>query len=245
MAGETIAGMNQGKPINVKSFCTECGTPLQGKQRFCHMCGKAIKRHNKGSKIKVTKFFCSDCENEMRKHEDSCPECFYGSPEIRKVLIPKSALQRHIQMQEEADSSSPDISTQDINVPVLRTWKTSVEFSIIGFITPIIVLTLLAIPFSSPYQVLVSLILSIIMFTLSIIYAAIIYPSYFTKAPFVTSSEAISFLNLFFGSLLFGSLWNSNLTKRRKGVSHIVYAMVNCIFIVLYILPSLRFLAYM
>ncbi|MDR1185491.1 MAG: hypothetical protein LBK67_11960 [Coriobacteriales bacterium] len=60
---------------------------------------------------------------------------------------------------------------------------------------------------------------------LMIIYALIVYPSYFTDKPIFKSSKVISFANFTFGPVVFGALWNNNLTKKKKGISYIVSAI--------------------
>ena len=54
-------------------------------------------------------------------------------------------------------------------------------------------------------------------------YAAKIYPSYFTDKPMIDSPEAVSFLNTFVGGIIFGLIWNHNLTRKEKGIAHIVF----------------------
>ena len=59
-----------------------------------------------------------------------------------------------------------------------------------------------------------------------IVYALVIYPSFFGAEPKAKSSFAISLLNFFFGGPLFGALWNHNITKRSKGISNVVIAVL-------------------
>lgn len=53
----------------------------------------------------------------------------------------------------------------------------------------------------------------------ALIYVLCFYFSYFSPKPRATGSRAISFLNGFFGTLPFAPLWNTCLTKRKRGVS--------------------------
>jgi hypothetical protein len=59
---------------------------------------------------------------------------------------------------------------------------------------------------------------------LMLIYALIVYPSYFTDKPIFKSNKVISFANFTFGNWV-GALWNTNLTKKKKGVSYIITAV--------------------
>ena len=69
-------------------------------------------------------------------------------------------------------------------------------------------------------------------------YTVLFYPSYFTDRPRLHSSAVISFANCAFGGLIFGLLWNSNLTKRVKGVSAKVCAALYAVSLVLFIVAT-------
>ena len=139
-------------------------------------------------------------------------------------------------------------------VPVLETWKTSVGFSVLGAIVGFPLVMLLMILLSSLVSfgmasgigaavsmapeltsavasALVTPIAAILFYALSMVYATVFYPSYFGSKPKVKSSRAISFLNLTFGFVIFGVLWNSALTKRSKGASHIVLVVLTAFMI--------------
>lgn len=60
--------------------------------------------------------------------------------------------------------------------------------------------------------------------SLMLIYALKVYPSYFTDKPVFKSNKIISCANFTFGSWV-GALWNTNLTKKKKGVSYIITAV--------------------
>lgn len=62
MTGERISDMNQETSMNAKTFCTECGTPLQDRQGFCHMCGKAVKWYGDDTNQR------NEIRNEMQKY---------------------------------------------------------------------------------------------------------------------------------------------------------------------------------
>ena len=122
--------------------------------------------------------------------------------------------------------------------PALDSWKTSVLFSIIGLVLSvawmgvigyiIAIVISLSLP-SLPSQYVFSFAAPIngLMFQLvSLVYAVAVYPSYFKKKPLIKSRRAISCLNFLFGGVIFGSLWNHNLTRKEKGVSYVVCAIL-------------------
>ncbi len=118
-------------------------------------------------------------------------------------------------------------------VPFLQNWKTSVGFTVFGLILwPIV--TIIFESHYVPMGVLTVIsVLSIGFMVAGIIYAAVIYPSLFTERPKAKSAKAISFANAFFGGLIFGLCWNSNLTKRSKGVAHSVFIVLEIVAILM------------
>ena len=137
--------------------------------------------------------------------------------------------------------------------PVVANWKTSIGFSLLGLLVgmpllslvlllmALLIAFLLSFPFFAlgvPYEMggrFSALVAFLIFFTLVIIYPMIIYPSYFSEKPLLKSSRAISFANLMFGGLIFGCLWNSNLTNKTKGISHVVFVVINGLFASIYV----------
>ncbi len=137
-------------------------------------------------------------------------------------------------------------------MPFLENWKTSVGFTILGLVAGLISYSsaatdpVLKIGNSSFNFFIVLSMASITFIVLSIIYAAVIFPSLFSYKPLFKSSKVISFANGFFGGLIFGLIWNSNLTKRYKGISYKVFIVTNIVGIALilignYVAPISRF----
>lgn len=134
------------------------------------------------------------------------------------------------------DLASPDNAPQPVEAPVLVTWKTSVGFSIFGLLGgPAVFLIIwgavalvtalfgdLAGLDRQYIYPLIAFFTTAVVCALGVAYAAKFYPSYFGERPMLRSSKPISLCNLAFGGPIFGPLWNRNLTKRTKGVSHIV-----------------------
>ncbi|MGN0301904.1 MAG: hypothetical protein ACI4BI_03405 [Anaerotardibacter sp.] len=101
----------------------------------------------------------------------------------------------------------------------LQNWKTNVPMSILGFVAVLAVSGIA----SNILPFLPLAIFAIAFSAVCIVYAAVMYVSYFDETPKLDNVEAINFLNLFFGSIIFGCIWNSNLTKGKKGISWIVF----------------------
>ncbi len=141
------------------------------------------------------------------------------------------------------DESSKFLSQPDSesHKPVLSKWKTSLLFSIIGVFTtyigiPVVSYFLSALTLAADgtlyegaaFATLAGFALFLILFylVLPIVYAQAFYPTYFDCKPRIRSSRLISFSNLAFGGIIFGSIWNSNLTNRKRGISHSVFTFL-------------------
>ncbi len=75
-------------------------------------------------------------------------------------------------------------------------------------------------------------VISIVYLIFLVRYLLSTYPSFFTSKPKVNGNEKISFLNFFFGGLIFGWFFQNNLSKKKKGVSHIVLAVLIGVYVV-------------
>lgn len=125
------------------------------------------------------------------------------------------------------------------SAPVLDIWKTSIAYSVAGMLTfSIVVLSMFLNP---PWIIGASLHVSYSIFMF--VYAVVIYPSLFTRKPKLKSNTAISFWNCAAGGFIFGAIWNGNLSKKNKGISHIVLAVLSglnlAFMIILYWLNSI------
>lgn len=138
---------------------------------------------------------------------------------------------------ENATSSAANVGFS--TTPLLDIWKTSIPYSVFG---------LFAISFynslfggvgsvnmtSAGVGFLLLIYLAGVIVT--IYYSAVIYPSYFGTRPKIKSVKFISFLNWFIGGPVFGSYWNRNLTKKTKGISHIVFIAMGIVYALIWIL---------
>ena len=110
------------------------------------------------------------------------------------------------------------------------TWKTNVLFTILGILAWMAVNGFSRMGVDENGDLTSSgtmiAIFAFIYVVFQIVYAAKIYPSYFSGKPMLESSEAISFLNAFVGGIIFGPLWNYNLTRGQKGISNIVFIVL-------------------
>jgi len=144
------------------------------------------------------------------------------------------------------DLADPESALQPVaDASVIRTWKTSVGFSILGWFLAPLLLPLLSGLLAIVPMILAGLLtgsdalngslVAVAGYVLVIVYAAKFYPSYFTDKPLLRSSRAISFANVLFGGWI-GLIWNGNLTKRTKGFSYVVVVVAGAI-----MLPLLAF----
>lgn len=108
--------------------------------------------------------------------------------------------------------------------PVLDIWKTSTGFSILG-IAAFSILTMVGSNSTGGASWLFSVVQPVYVLA-QLLYAAIVYPSFFSKKPKLKSNAAISFWNCAMGWFIFGPIWNGNLTKRSRGVAHIVFVVL-------------------
>lgn len=123
------------------------------------------------------------------------------------------------QWKKEQPSAPPSGWLPDASTPVLNIWQTSWGFSFLGILAAAILSS-------------ISLDVVLILFVLSIIYAAVVYPSFFGDRPKLTSNKVISAANLMFGGYIFGAIWNGNLTRRKKGISHIVFIVLSILIVI-------------
>lgn len=103
-------------------------------------------------------------------------------------------------------------------------WFTPIGASIAGYLTTHLLFAL--IDAASSEALGVAALADIACRVLSISYALVIYPSFFTANPKIESNSAVAFLNFAAGGIVFGALWNSNLTKRSKGKSYIAFSVL-------------------
>jgi len=168
--------------------------------------------------------FCKNCGAQQLQPEPEAKwQPHQPDPYANEFVHPssnKASEQDNRQWDNEQLSASPLGWSPDASTPVLNTWKTSWGFSFLGVLVAAILSSM-------------SVDVIMILFVLSIIYAAIVYPSFFTGKPKLTSNKVISAANLLFGGYIFGAIWNGNLTRRNKGISHIVFIVLSVLLVAL------------
>lgn len=115
-------------------------------------------------------------------------------------------------------------------VPPAIDWEPSVGLTVVGIVCNIIIGTIMDLISNT----IVLYVYYGVWATLCIVYGLIVYPRYFTQEPLIKNSKLISFLNGLFGHL-FGLLWNHNLTKQKRGISHYVFVAL-FVFAIVYII---------
>lgn len=121
---------------------------------------------------------------------------------------------------------------------LLSSWRTSVGMTILGIIVGLVINSIgtysymsvssdLAIAYTESPTL--ALTVQLVVSLAGIIYCTVVYQSYFTESPKFANPGAVALLNGLFGGIFFGCLWNSNLTKRNKGISWIVFVVFDAI----------------
>lgn len=124
------------------------------------------------------------------------------------------------------------VGTTVNKAPALAAWKTSVGATVGGIILNVVFLNLLALFISSPpFEVsggnlIILILVPIIILLIHLYYALSVYPSLFSETPKLRDPGAISFFNGLFGYIVFSCLWNEGLTKKKIGISNIIFAFV-------------------
>jgi hypothetical protein len=121
--------------------------------------------------------------------------------------------------------TAPSSSGGKLSVtPVLDIWKTSVGYSVLGvLVLPVLFAVdgIITGPAAWVFEI-----MRHVCIVSQLIYAVAIYPSLFDRKPRLKSSAVISFWNCAVGGFVFGPIWNGNLSKKVKGVSNIVFAVL-------------------
>lgn len=155
-------------------------------------------------------------EVESRTKVTTCGSC--------GALIECEKVTRTASVSSETSSVSQPVAAQVIDESKLsetvRNWKTSYGWACAGIVVSYMVSRM---PMDWIQTVDRYLLMCVATFAVPFVYAIIIYPKYFDPAAGTSlSNSAISFWNCAFGGLIFGCLWNSCLTRKRIGISHIV-----------------------
>lgn len=205
---------NDSYPVLCPGCRSEVDAPESGNTYQCKHCGQAFVVDN------------PDMPTSASKEESAAAAQQAKAPQVQTVMTVNKVV-----------NESPN--SGQARISVLDSWKTSVGFSILGFVLigvwAAVFGWIIAIGISPalprmPYQSttgITGVINGLIYSAICILYALIFYPSYFTEKPLIKSSRVISCLNFLFGNVIFGAFWNHNLTLKKKGVSYCVFAILN------------------
>lgn len=128
--------------------------------------------------------------------------------------------------------------------PALRQWRTSTGFCVLGLLVDVGINGVIGVieqveesvigvaPLVGYGLFMLMCLVFQLYLAFCIIYAAVIFPSYFTERPLIRSREVINLLNFACGGILFGALWNTRMTQSRargvwdKGKSSTVFIVL-------------------
>lgn len=117
--------------------------------------------------------------------------------------------------------------------PLLDIWVTETSPAILGVIVNLVFYWIDNIMPSS--MAVEASLIRLLFMLVQFFYAIVVYPSFFSIKPKISSCSAVSFWNCTVGGFIFGPLWNGNLRRRRRGVSYIVFATLHGLLLVLWI----------
>lgn len=230
--------------------CSKCGAMVPADSKFCSECGsqefeidsplfveKECPHCGNSSQVPsdAQSVFCQHCGKNMtesstvEKKHAVCPSCG------RTILVPAGvqsvvcggcgSLVDAIGATKSFEGSASGTGETAAQSRVLANWKTSVGASAVGFFASSLLGTVAEqIDVPTPGAAFALLGVVVVWFAACAWYAGAFFPSLFKDDCEKTTSPAmISFLNLFFGGIIFGCMWNSNLTKKQKGISNVVY----------------------
>lgn len=234
-------------------FCPECGsanfenTILPNfETKVCHSCGKESYIAKNSSSA-----FCQHCGNDMNKTAIQMPNPTQVTPgestlsnskplnsnsinttatkTFQYGICPSCNSALHVPINTETcvcGNCGRTINTKEATASVssfLNNWKTSIGASIGGALVGYAINSLINLMANEESTALLGLFLWIVYIALCLLYAAYFYNSLFKPNSKNHSSTAVSFCNLLFGGIVFGCIWNSNLTKKKRGISYIVF----------------------
>lgn len=227
-------------------YCRHCGSKIEDDSVFCSVCGS---RQDDDSQIAVNTVkepvasqLCPSCNAVVDSDSVFCSKCgtnienvssddtrqsttanSRSEPQKRGEATPSSY--NIAPASNNTDSSEKTGSSRSLHVTFDSNWSTNYGATIVGMI--------MAAALNVGFNTLESTVTTVeafimveifsIAYTLgNAYYAFIIYPTFFTSSPSLRNVGTASFLNGLFGGIIFGCLWNTCLTKHKKGVSYIV-----------------------
>ena len=203
----------------------------------CPICGNEVY-----VPVDDEKFFCPKCANEV--YTQAAIAFRASAAELQQLAaepapVVASGQPAQVSKQPQVTISQPAMGTepnavssqtatkQNTATPLLDSWKTSVGMFILGLVCSYGIAALAELWGTE------ALMGVALLFICGVFYWTLMgYPSLFTAKPEVKSPSTASFLNAFFGGIVFGALWNTCLTKRKKGVSqHVLLGLTIAMFV--------------
>ncbi len=237
---------------NDSKFCTSCGSPKPVEVAAAAVPVAAESQDSAVDQAQINQVQAN--QQPESQPGTGTPQSYVSTgipndaPQPGTYQAPVSS-QENFQTNQGANAGVPGNASQGFNTQTtnprglygerslsLQNWKTNVPMSILGVVASIALSSIAA----NILPVLPFYLFAMVFSAAGIVYAAVAYVSYFSNDVKLDSIEAINFLNLFFGGVIFGCIWNSNLTKGKKGISWIVFI----VFAAINILSSLGMIGY-
>lgn len=125
--------------------------------------------------------------------------------------------------------------------PFMDQWKTEIFATILGCILFVVVYGVTGTVHASGNEFAVpAYVLGIAFQFLAIFYAIAVYPTLFSHKPVGLKNVQASFLNGLLAGPVFAPFWNHNLTKKKAGVSHIVFGCLMALLVASDLINFLR-----
>ena len=202
----------------------------------CPLCGSEIRVPSNQEKT-----FCSSCGEEIMTE---AAISYYQDPLIQSEDVDANrsntadAPATPMTTGETVLATTNNVVTSTIENSFLGNWKTNV----VGTIAGAVLLMLIDYKLSTSVSG-VSYFLFCLIQIAAIIYALFFYNSLFKSNPLLKSNYSVSICNGFFGGPIFGPLWNSNLTKKNRGISHYVFATIGAVSLIALLVMAIPYLS--
>lgn len=203
----------------------------------CPLCGAAIRVPDSQEKC-----FCAVCGEQIISdaavsfalaQHDSPSKTTTNSSDISRTVKGSEDASNH--SLEKTDDHSQVVAEQRVVAvnSFLQQWETKGGLVVLGIFTMGAIGAALNTLMRTDSW-LISFLASIAIAVAVIVYSFVVYPSYFKEdgSVIIESNSVASFMNGFIGGLI-GCLWCSNMTNKKKGISHIVVGILNIIGLVL------------
>ena len=213
--------MSEQSPDRIQ-FCTECGGKLTG-GKFCPQCGSPVFTQGVSQNNVALNNTANAVVSQPSASTFGDNSAFAPAPACTSTPVPSAASTPAV-----TSTTAPTASTAPTTT-FLTQWKTNVGMSVLGIFVLFLFNGVTSALITDSLRVtlldLGVLICSTVFALFCVWYALSVYPKFFGDKPRFKSPLAVSFLNCLAGSFIFGPIWNGNLTKKVRGISHIIYSV--------------------